>query len=149
MWSSCDICATLWLTKRSDAILHARLVTSPLLSHMDVQMRTRLTSRAHILSHHTLVKVLKSKFNLQCLKLIGEGILRYFSNKSAFDDKLKVSCPAGVDNYLICTVIYTETQFTVPDLHALFWDKYMFIFWHDVEFNWCVVWHAREQMTSF
>ena len=36
------------------------------------------------------------------LKLIAEGILRYFSNKSAFDDKLEVSCPAGVDNYLIC-----------------------------------------------
>ena len=31
----------------------------------------------------------------------AEGILRYFSNKTAFDDKLKVSCPAGVDNYLI------------------------------------------------
>ena len=30
-----------------------------------------------------------------------EGILRYFSNKSTSDDKLKVSCPAGVDNYLI------------------------------------------------
>ena len=33
------------------------------------------------------------------LKLIAEGIFRYFSDKSVFDDKLKVSCPAGVDNY--------------------------------------------------
>ena len=58
----------------------------------------------HILSHHAPVKVPKSKYNLQCLnlKLIAEGILRYFSNNSAFDDKLKVSCPAGVDNCLIC-----------------------------------------------
>ena len=50
------------------------------------------------------MKVPKSKYNRQCLnlKLIAEGILRYFSNKSAFDDKLKVSCPAGVDNYQIC-----------------------------------------------
>ena len=35
------------------------------------------------------------------LKLIAEGVLRYFSNKSAFVDKLKVSCP-GVDKDLIC-----------------------------------------------
>ena len=49
------------------------------------------------------MKVPKSKYNLQCLnlKLIAEGILRYFSNKSIFDDKLKVSYPAGLDNYLI------------------------------------------------
>ena len=46
----------------------------------------------------------KSKYNLQMfdLKLIVECFLRYLPNKSAFDDKLKVSCPAGVDNYLIC-----------------------------------------------
>ena len=37
------------------------------------------------------------EFKVDC-----EGILRYFSNKGAFDDKLKVSCPACVDNYLIC-----------------------------------------------
>ena len=43
-------------------------------------------------------------YNLQCLnfKLIAGDILRYFSNRSAFDDKLNVSCPAGVGNYLIC-----------------------------------------------
>ena len=81
MWSSCDICATLWLAKWSDAILHA-----------------------HILSHQAPVKAPKSKYNLQCLnlKLTAEGILGYFSNKSTFDDKLKVSCPADLDNYLIC-----------------------------------------------
>ena len=57
-----------------------------------------------MLSHHPSVKVPESKYNLQCLnlKLIAEGILRYFSNKRAFDDKLKVTCPAGVGNYLIC-----------------------------------------------
>ena len=31
----------------------------------------------------------------------AEVILRYCLNKIAFDDKLKVSCPASVDNYLI------------------------------------------------
>ena len=51
-----------------------------------------------MLSHHAQVKVPKRKYNLQCLnlKLIAEDILRYFSNKSAFDDKLKDSCPADV-----------------------------------------------------
>ena len=46
------------------------------------------------------MKVPKSNYHLQCLnfKLTSEGI---FSNKSVLDDKLKVSCPAGVDNYLI------------------------------------------------
>ena len=55
------------------------------------------------MSHHAPVKVPNSKYNLQCvnLKLIAEGILRYFSNRHAFDDKLKVSCAASVDNYLI------------------------------------------------
>ena len=71
--------------KRSDVILHC-----------DV----------HILSHHAPVKYLNvsicKTFNVWILKKIAEGILRYFANKSAFDDKLKVSCPAGVDNYLIC-----------------------------------------------
>ena len=69
MWSSCDSRATLWLAKRSNV----KLLT-------------------HILSHHLPVKVPKSKYNLQSLNLkwSAEGILRYFSNKSAFDDKLKV-----------------------------------------------------------
>ena len=42
-----------------------------------------------MLSHHAPLRVPKSKYNFQCLnlKLIAGG-------KSAFDDKLKVSCPA-------------------------------------------------------
>ena len=59
---------------------------------------------ADILTRHAPVKVPKRKYNIQRLniKMIAEGIFRHFSNKSAFDVKLKVSCPAGVDNYLIC-----------------------------------------------
>ena len=66
--------------------------------------RSDVMLHAHILAHHAQMKVPISKYNLQSLNLnlIAEGILRYFSNKSAFDEKLKVSSPAGVDNYLIC-----------------------------------------------
>ena len=65
-----------------------------------IGQRNDITLLAHK-SHHAPVKVHapKSKiYNLQFvnLKLIPEGILHYFSNKSAFDDKFKVSCPAGV-----------------------------------------------------
>ena len=61
-----------------------------------------------MLSHHALAKVTKSKYNLIFfnLKLIAKSSLRYFSNKCAFDDKLKVSCQAGVGNYLICNYSY-------------------------------------------
>ena len=44
--STCDICATFWFVKRTDFILHAR-----------------------ILSHHAPLKITKSKYNLQCLNL--------------------------------------------------------------------------------
>ena len=53
------------------------------------------------------------------LKLIVEGILCYFSNKSAFDDKLKVSCLAGVDNYSICktnTCAFSDTMKNFTDM---------------------------------
>ena len=73
------------------------------------------------------MKVPKSKYNLQCLnlKLIAENILRYFSCKSAFDDKLKVSSPAGVDNYLIymhCfetnTCAFLDTMWNFTDVRC-------------------------------
>ena len=59
--SSCDICASLWLAKWSDVILHAR-----------------------ILSHHAPVKIPKSKHNFQCLyfNLIAEGIYGISQTKS-------------------------------------------------------------------
>ena len=41
------------------------------------------------------------KVNLRRNVSQNEGFLRFFPNKSAFYDKLKVSCPAGVANYLI------------------------------------------------
>ena len=80
-------------------------------------------------------KYLEVKYITLCLnlKLIAEGILRYFSNKSTFDDKLKVSCLAGIDTYLIC-MHWFETNTC--------------IFGHNVEFHWCVVWHVHEQITS-
>ena len=72
---------------------------------------------AHILSHHAPVKEPNSKYNFQCLnlKLIAECILRYFSNKSAFDDKLKVSCLAGGDTYLICMHCFETNTFAFLD----------------------------------
>ena len=76
----------------------------------------RLAKRNNVmLSHHAQVKVTKSKYNLQFLnvKLIVEGILRCFSNKSAFDDKLNLSYPAGVVNYLICMHCF-ETNTCAP-----------------------------------
>ena len=80
--------------------------------------RSDVILRAHILSHHAPVKVPKSKYNLQCLnlKLTAEGILHYFSNKSAFDDELKVSCSAGVDNYLICMHCFETNTFAFLDM---------------------------------
>ena len=80
-----------------------------------------VTLLAHMLSHYATVKVTKSKYNLQFLKrkLITEGILSYFSNKSAFDDKLKVNRPAGVGNCLICMRVSFFRQ--------------------DGEFHWCVL----------
>ena len=63
--------------------------------------------------------------------MIAEGILRYFSNKTAFDDKLKDFCPAGLGYYLICMYCF-ETNTCA-------------LFEHDVEFHWCVVWHLNEQ----
>ena len=76
-----------------------------------------------MLSHHAPVKVPKSKYNLQCLnlKLVAEGILRYFSNKSAFDDKLKVSCPAGVGNYLICMHVLKQIHVHYLDTDVKFY----------------------------
>ena len=57
----------------------------------------KVTLHIHKLSHHAPVKIPKSKYNLQFfnLKLIAEDVIRYFSNKSAFHDELKVSFPAG------------------------------------------------------
>ena len=43
------------------------------------------------------------------LKVDCWSILRYFSNKNAFDDKLNVSYPADVGSYLIC-MHYFETN---------------------------------------
>ena len=58
---------------------------------------------------HAPVKV--TKHNLQFfnwkLIVVVECILRYFSNKSAFDDKLKVCRRAGIGIYVLfaCTVL--------------------------------------------
>ena len=56
------------------------------------------------------MKVPNSKYNIQCLnlKMIAEGNLHYFSNKHPFDDKLKVSCPAGVDNYYFAGIVLRQ-----------------------------------------
>ena len=71
----------------------------------------------HILTHHAPVKIPKSKYNLPCLnlKLITEDILRCFSNKGAFDAKLKVSCLAGVDNYFICMHCFGTNKYAYLD----------------------------------
>ena len=85
----------------------------------------------HKLSHHAPVKIPKSKYNFQFfnLKLIAEDVIRYFSNKSAFHDKLEVSFPAG----------------GLFNLHALFWDKCMHVF-SDTVWNFTGVWHdVRKQ----
>ena len=57
------------------------------------------------MSNHAPVKEPKSKHNLHCLnlKLIAEGVFyAFFQTKGLLDDKMKVSCPTGVGNYLIC-----------------------------------------------
>ena len=68
------------------------------------------------------MKVPKSKVNLQCLnvKFIAEGFYA-ISQTKALDDKLKVSCPAGVGNYFICMHCF-ETHTCA-------------LFGHDVEFH--------------
>ena len=73
------------------------------------------------------MKVTKSKYNLQFFnfKLIAEGISRYFSNQSTFDDKLKVSCPAGVGYYLIFMPCFETNTWAFFD--------------DNVKFHWCVV----------
>ena len=56
-----------------------------------------------MLSRHAPVKVTKNKYNLQFFNrkvIITEGILCYFSNKSAFEDKLKVCRRAGIGIYV-------------------------------------------------
>ena len=75
----CHLCG-FWLAKWNDVIL-----------------------LADMLSHHARVKVTKSSLNMIFIFFFNSKlIVEYFSNKSVFDDKLKVSCPAGMDNYLIC-----------------------------------------------
>ena len=56
--------------------------------------------------------------NRQCmnLKLNSEGILRYFSNKSIFNDKLRVSFPECVGNYLICMHCFETNTFAFLDM---------------------------------
>ena len=62
---------------------------------------TPRTSESHYL------KIVKSKYNLQFFHWtwIAEDILRFFSNKSGFQDKLKVCRQAGIVIYVIFACI--------------------------------------------
>ena len=85
-------------------------------------------------SNHPSLKVTKSKYNLPILKrkLIAEGILRYFSNEGAFEEKLKVCRQAGIGIYVYNIYLHcfeTNTRAFYCSFH----------FGHGVEFDPCLL----------